>query len=73
MPSPRCPLPKAQCAPPWSIVPITLCSVTLGTIDREAYRRGSLPPHHLVSDSANPHFVSGPLTRPLWDHRSTHP
>ena len=27
--------------------------------------------HNLVSDSANPHYVSDPLPRPLWDHRST--
>ena len=27
--------------------------------------------HKLVSDSANPHYVSDPLPRPLWDHRST--
>ena len=37
----------------------------------EAYGRGSLPLHNLVSDLANPHFVSDPLPRPLWDHRST--
>ena len=35
----------------------------------EVKGRGSLPRHHLVSDSANPHYVSDP--RPLWDHRST--
>ena len=27
----------------------------------EAYGRGSLPLHHVVSDSANPHYVSDPL------------
>ena len=27
----------------------------------EAYGRGSLPLHNLVSDSANPHYVSDPL------------
>ena len=27
----------------------------------EAYGRGSLPLHILVSDSANPHYVSDPL------------
>ena len=37
----------------------------------EAYGRGSLPLHNLVSDSAHPHYVSDPLPRPLWDHRST--
>ena len=37
----------------------------------EAYRRGSLPLHNLVPDSANPHCVSDPLAHPLWDHRST--
>ena len=37
----------------------------------EAYGRGSLPLHSLVSDSANPHCVSDPLPHPLWDHRST--
>ena len=34
-----------------------------------AYGRGSLPRHNLVSDSANPHYVSDPL-QPMWDHRS---
>ena len=37
----------------------------------EAYGRGSLPLHNLVSDSANLHDVSDPLPQPLWDHRST--
>ena len=37
----------------------------------EAYGRGSLPLHHLVSDSANPHYMSDPLPQPMWDHRST--
>ena len=37
----------------------------------EAYGRGSLPLHHPVSDSANPHYVSDPLPQPSWDHRST--
>ena len=37
----------------------------------EAYSRGSLPLHNLVSDSANPHCVSDPLPQPLWDHAST--
>ena len=37
----------------------------------EAYGRGSLPLHYLVSDSATPHCVSDPLPQPLWDHRST--
>ena len=27
--------------------------------------------HQLISDSAIPHYVSDPLPRPLWDHRST--
>ena len=31
----------------------------------EAHGRGSLPLHHLVSDSANPHNVSHPLPQPL--------
>ena len=34
---------------------------------------GSLPLHNLVSDSANPHYVSDPLPQPLWDHCSTEP
>ena len=29
------------------------------------------PMAYLVSDSANPHDVSDPLLRPLWDHCST--
>jgi hypothetical protein len=29
----------------------------------EAYGRGSLPLHNLVSDSANPHYVSDPVPR----------
>ena len=29
----------------------------------EAYGRGSLPLHHLVSDSANPQYVSDPLPK----------
>ena len=37
----------------------------------DAYGRGSLPLHNLVSDSATPQYVSDPLPRPLWDHRST--
>ena len=37
----------------------------------EAHGRGSLPLQNLVSDSANPHYVSDPLPRPSWDHRST--
>ena len=37
----------------------------------EAYGRGSLPLHMLVSDSGNPHYVSDPLPQYLWDHRST--
>ena len=37
----------------------------------EAYRRVSLPLHNLVSDAANPHYMSDPLLQPLWDHRST--
>ena len=35
------------------------------------YGHGSLPLHNLVSDSANPHYVSDPLPRPFWDNRST--
>ena len=34
-------------------------SCTLGSL----WRRGSLPLHNLVSDSANPHYVSDPLPR----------
>ena len=42
----------AVCAVPTVIVPHA---------HWEAYGRGSLPLHNLVSDSANPHYVSDPL------------
>ena len=37
----------------------------------EAYGRGSLPLHYLVSVSANPPYVSDPLPQPMWDRHST--
>ena len=39
----------------------------------EAYRHGSLPLHNLVSDSANPHYVSDRYHSHLWDHHRSEP
>jgi hypothetical protein len=47
------------------------CTVIVPHAHWEAYRRGSLPLQNLVSDSANPDYVSDPLPQPMWDHRST--
>ena len=57
--------------PPFQTQPFSAFSVIVPHAHWEAYGRGSLPLHHLVSDSANPHYVSDPLPQPMWDHRST--
>ena len=62
---------KSRCAmadprPVLRRTPYTLLSsfqptVFVPHVHWEAHGRGSLPLHHLVSDSANPHYVSDPL------------